>query len=196
MGAGRGEGREEVEDVGGGASASAPSAGSPSAREGQREGGRDPDRQPCPARGRSAPRPALQPALQLGRGRCKGPGPGAALGLPLGSGEQTPGGGRWCAWPVLSRLSPSQGDRDDRSYKQCRTSSPSSTGSVSLGRYTPTSRSPQHYSRPGTCPRGSFYPCEAALLAAFPLRVCVLLYAAGKTTDRVWGCRGGGELLS
>ncbi|GAB5570982.1 actin-binding LIM protein 2 isoform X9 [Prionailurus iriomotensis] len=40
------------------------------------------------------------------------------------------------------------GDQDDRSYKQCRTSSPSSTGSVSLGRYTPTSRSPQHYSRP------------------------------------------------
>ncbi|XP_057562578.1 actin-binding LIM protein 2 isoform X1 [Hippopotamus amphibius kiboko] len=41
-----------------------------------------------------------------------------------------------------------QGEQDDRSYKQCRTSSPSSTGSVSLGRYTPTSRSPQHYSRP------------------------------------------------
>ncbi|MBZ3890397.1 Actin-binding LIM protein 2 [Sciurus carolinensis] len=40
------------------------------------------------------------------------------------------------------------GDQDDRSYKQCRTSSPSSAGSVSLGRYTPTSRSPQHYSRP------------------------------------------------
>ncbi|XP_047574729.1 actin-binding LIM protein 2 isoform X9 [Lutra lutra] len=47
-------------------------------------------------------------------------------------------------------LSPTltEGDQDDRSYKQCRTSSPSSTGSVSLGRYTPTSRSPQHYSRP------------------------------------------------
>ncbi|XP_011382848.1 actin-binding LIM protein 2-like, partial [Pteropus vampyrus] len=43
---------------------------------------------------------------------------------------------------------PSQGDQDDRSYKQCRTSSPSSTGSVSIGRHTPTSRSPQHYSRP------------------------------------------------
>nr|XP_044985955.1 actin-binding LIM protein 2 isoform X14 [Jaculus jaculus] len=41
-----------------------------------------------------------------------------------------------------------EGDQDDRSYKQCRTSSPSSAGSVSLGRYTPTSRSPQHYSRP------------------------------------------------
>lgn len=56
-------------------------------------------------------------------------------------------------------LSSLQGDQDDRSYKQCRTSSPSSTGSVSLGRCTPTSRSPQHYSRPGTwrprlpCPR-------------------------------------------
>uniref|UniRef100_A0A3Q2H7V6 Actin-binding LIM protein 2 n=1 Tax=Equus caballus TaxID=9796 RepID=A0A3Q2H7V6_HORSE len=45
---------------------------------------------------------------------------------------------------------PTEGDQDDRSYKQCRTSSPSSTGSVSLGRYTPTSRSPQHYSRPGS----------------------------------------------
>nr|XP_044985953.1 actin-binding LIM protein 2 isoform X12 [Jaculus jaculus] len=43
-----------------------------------------------------------------------------------------------------------EGDQDDRSYKQCRTSSPSSAGSVSLGRYTPTSRSPQHYSRPGS----------------------------------------------
>uniref|UniRef100_A0A8C8YYK7 Actin-binding LIM protein 2 n=1 Tax=Prolemur simus TaxID=1328070 RepID=A0A8C8YYK7_PROSS len=48
------------------------------------------------------------------------------------------------------RQSCGEGDQDDRSYKQCRTSSPSSTGSVSLGRYTPTSRSPQHYSRPAT----------------------------------------------
>ncbi|XP_043429005.1 actin-binding LIM protein 2 isoform X16 [Prionailurus bengalensis] len=51
---------------------------------------------------------------------------------------------------VPDRQSCSEGDQDDRSYKQCRTSSPSSTGSVSLGRYTPTSRSPQHYSRPGS----------------------------------------------
>ncbi|XP_070118886.1 actin-binding LIM protein 2 isoform X26 [Equus caballus] len=51
---------------------------------------------------------------------------------------------------VGDRQSCSEGDQDDRSYKQCRTSSPSSTGSVSLGRYTPTSRSPQHYSRPGS----------------------------------------------
>ncbi|XP_057562580.1 actin-binding LIM protein 2 isoform X3 [Hippopotamus amphibius kiboko] len=50
---------------------------------------------------------------------------------------------------VGDRQSCSEGEQDDRSYKQCRTSSPSSTGSVSLGRYTPTSRSPQHYSRPG-----------------------------------------------
>ncbi|XP_036708369.1 actin-binding LIM protein 2 isoform X19 [Balaenoptera musculus] len=49
---------------------------------------------------------------------------------------------------VGDRQSCSEGDQDDRSYKQCRTSSPSSTGSLSLGRYTPTSRSPQHYSRP------------------------------------------------
>ncbi|XP_021115987.1 actin-binding LIM protein 2 isoform X6 [Heterocephalus glaber] len=51
---------------------------------------------------------------------------------------------------------PTEGDQDDRSYKQCRTSSPSSAGSVSLGRYTPTSRSPQHYSRPaGTASVGT-----------------------------------------
>uniref|UniRef100_A0A2K6GUZ6 Actin-binding LIM protein 2 n=1 Tax=Propithecus coquereli TaxID=379532 RepID=A0A2K6GUZ6_PROCO len=49
--------------------------------------------------------------------------------------------------PQLLSPTPTEGDQDDRSYKQCRTSSPSSTGSVSLGRYTPTSRSPQHYSR-------------------------------------------------
>ncbi|XP_047654120.1 actin-binding LIM protein 2 isoform X4 [Phacochoerus africanus] len=58
--------------------------------------------------------------------------------------------------PQLLSPTPPEGDRDDRSYKQCRTSSPSSTGSVSLGRYTPTSRSPQHYSRPaGTASVGT-----------------------------------------
>ncbi|XP_040821771.1 actin-binding LIM protein 2 [Ochotona curzoniae] len=46
------------------------------------------------------------------------------------------------------RQSYGEGDQDDRSYKQGRPSSPSSTGSVSLGRCTPTSRSPQHYSGP------------------------------------------------
>uniref|UniRef100_A0A7N5JYE7 Actin-binding LIM protein 2 n=1 Tax=Ailuropoda melanoleuca TaxID=9646 RepID=A0A7N5JYE7_AILME len=51
---------------------------------------------------------------------------------------------------AAGRPSCHEGDQDDRSYKQCRTSSPSSTGSVSLGRYTPTSRSPQHHSRPGS----------------------------------------------
>ncbi|XP_032251346.1 actin-binding LIM protein 2 isoform X15 [Phoca vitulina] len=51
---------------------------------------------------------------------------------------------------AAGRQSCHEGDQDDRSCKQCRTSSPSSTGSVSLGRYTPTSRSPQHYSRPGS----------------------------------------------
>ncbi|XP_034861272.1 actin-binding LIM protein 2 isoform X20 [Mirounga leonina] len=49
---------------------------------------------------------------------------------------------------AAGRQSCHEGDQDDRSCKQCRTSSPSSTGSVSLGRYTPTSRSPQHHSRP------------------------------------------------
>nr|XP_035960302.1 actin-binding LIM protein 2 isoform X14 [Halichoerus grypus] len=52
--------------------------------------------------------------------------------------------------PQVLSPTPTEGDQDDRSCKQCRTSSPSSTGSVSLGRYTPTSRSPQHYSRPGS----------------------------------------------
>ncbi|XP_067591099.1 actin-binding LIM protein 2 isoform X4 [Pseudorca crassidens] len=52
--------------------------------------------------------------------------------------------------PRLLSPTPPEGYQDDRSYKQCRTSSPSSTGSVSLGRYTPTLRSPQHYSRPGS----------------------------------------------
>ncbi|KYO45710.1 actin-binding LIM protein 2 isoform G [Alligator mississippiensis] len=42
------------------------------------------------------------------------------------------------------------GEQDDRSFKQYRTSSPSSAGSLGYGRYTPTSHSPQHYSRPGS----------------------------------------------
>ncbi|XP_038600766.1 actin-binding LIM protein 2 isoform X11 [Tachyglossus aculeatus] len=46
------------------------------------------------------------------------------------------------------RQSCGEGDQDERSYKQYRTSSPSSAGSISYGRSTPTSRSPQHYSRP------------------------------------------------
>eukprot|EP00070_Physeter_catodon_P041262 XP_028348156.1 actin-binding LIM protein 2 isoform X8 [Physeter catodon] len=58
---------------------------------------------------------------------------------------------------VADRQSCSEGDQDDRSYKQCRTSSPSSTGSVSLGRYTPTSRSPQHYSHPDTGVKDNIY---------------------------------------
>ncbi|XP_040191310.1 actin-binding LIM protein 2 isoform X7 [Rana temporaria] len=48
------------------------------------------------------------------------------------------------------RHSYGEGDLDDRSLKQYRASSPSSTGSVGYGRYTPTSHSPQHYSRPGS----------------------------------------------
>ncbi|XP_063780121.1 actin-binding LIM protein 2 isoform X6 [Pseudophryne corroboree] len=48
------------------------------------------------------------------------------------------------------------GDQDDRLLKQYRASSPSSTGSIGYGRYTPTSHSPQHYSRPaGTDPFGT-----------------------------------------
>ncbi|XP_012512201.1 PREDICTED: actin-binding LIM protein 2 isoform X2 [Propithecus coquereli] len=59
--------------------------------------------------------------------------------------------------PQLLSPTPTEGDQDDRSYKQCRTSSPSSTGSVSLGRYTPTSRSPQHYSRADTGVKDNIY---------------------------------------
>uniref|UniRef100_A0A8C0CV13 Actin binding LIM protein family member 2 n=1 Tax=Balaenoptera musculus TaxID=9771 RepID=A0A8C0CV13_BALMU len=59
--------------------------------------------------------------------------------------------------PRLLSPTPPEGDQDDRSYKQCRTSSPSSTGSLSLGRYTPTSRSPQHYSRPDTGVKDNIY---------------------------------------
>ncbi|XP_074085942.1 actin-binding LIM protein 2 isoform X2 [Macrotis lagotis] len=56
----------------------------------------------------------------------------------------------YISYSTGDRHSYGEGDQDDRSYKQYRTSSPSSTGSVSYGRYTPTSRSPQHYSRPVT----------------------------------------------
>ena len=101
------------------------------------------------------------------------------------------GRGGWWSRLSVHRLSSSQGEQDDRSYKQCRTSSPSSTGSVSLGRYTPTSRSPQHYSRPGTCPHPSQLrlPPEPVLLVAFPLRSLSL-------TLRNWrkDGRGDGEL--
>ncbi|XP_034628725.1 actin-binding LIM protein 2 isoform X11 [Trachemys scripta elegans] len=50
--------------------------------------------------------------------------------------------------PQLPSPTLTEGDQDDRSFKQYRTSSPSSTGSLGYGRYTPTSHSPQHYSRP------------------------------------------------
>uniref|UniRef100_A0A674HXW6 Actin-binding LIM protein 2 n=1 Tax=Terrapene triunguis TaxID=2587831 RepID=A0A674HXW6_9SAUR len=50
--------------------------------------------------------------------------------------------------PQLPSPALTEGDQDDRSFKQYRTSSPSSTGSLGYGRYTPTSHSPQHYSRP------------------------------------------------
>ncbi|KYO45706.1 actin-binding LIM protein 2 isoform C [Alligator mississippiensis] len=52
--------------------------------------------------------------------------------------------------PQLLSPTPTEGEQDDRSFKQYRTSSPSSAGSLGYGRYTPTSHSPQHYSRPGS----------------------------------------------
>lgn len=86
----------------------------------------------------------------------------------LRSGKQTLSGGGWAVLgSVLTRRFSSQGDQDDRSSRQCRTSSPSSAGSVSLGRYTPTSRSPQHYSRPGTWPHGSFDPPGSRVSCCF-----------------------------
>ncbi|XP_053560143.1 actin-binding LIM protein 2 isoform X1 [Bombina bombina] len=58
--------------------------------------------------------------------------------------------------PQLLSPTPTEGDQDDRSIKQYRASSPSSTGSLGYGRYTPTSHSPQHCSRPaGTQPYGT-----------------------------------------
>ncbi|OCT99293.1 hypothetical protein XELAEV_18005080mg, partial [Xenopus laevis] len=58
--------------------------------------------------------------------------------------------------PQLLSPTPTEGDQDDRSLKQYRASSPSSTGSLGYGRYTPTSHSPQHYSRTaGTLPFGT-----------------------------------------
>ncbi|XP_035403131.1 actin-binding LIM protein 2 isoform X8 [Cygnus atratus] len=55
------------------------------------------------------------------------------------------------------RHSYGEGDQDDRSFKQYRTSSPSSAGSLGYGRYTPTSHSPQHYSRPDTGIKDNIY---------------------------------------
>ncbi|XP_041435321.1 actin-binding LIM protein 2-like isoform X4 [Xenopus laevis] len=52
--------------------------------------------------------------------------------------------------PQLFSPTPTEGDQDDRSLKQYRASSPSSTGSLGCGPYTPTSHSPQHYSRTGS----------------------------------------------
>ncbi|XP_064420176.1 actin-binding LIM protein 2 isoform X5 [Latimeria chalumnae] len=52
--------------------------------------------------------------------------------------------------PQLLSPTPTEGDQDDKSSRLWRASSPSSTGSLGYGRYTPTSRSPQHYSRPAT----------------------------------------------
>ena len=108
-------------------------------------------------KGVSAPRPAPCLALQKCLAVAGTPSWGqveSASGARRVEGGRVGRGGGWSRLSV-HRLSSSQGEQDDRSYKQCRTSSPSSTGSVSLGRYTPTSRSPQHYSRPGTCPHPS-----------------------------------------
>ncbi|XP_040275089.1 actin-binding LIM protein 2 isoform X6 [Bufo bufo] len=53
----------------------------------------------------------------------------------------------YISYSTDDRHSYGEGDLDDRSLKQYRASSPSSTGSIGYGRYTPTSHSPQHYSR-------------------------------------------------
>ncbi|XP_072717905.1 actin-binding LIM protein 2 [Ciconia boyciana] len=59
--------------------------------------------------------------------------------------------------PQLLSPTPTEGDQDDRSFKQYRLSSPSSAGSLGYGRYTPTSHSPQHYSRPDTGVKDNIY---------------------------------------
>ncbi|NP_001087805.1 actin binding LIM protein family member 2 L homeolog [Xenopus laevis] len=56
----------------------------------------------------------------------------------------------YISYSADDRHSYGEGDQDDRSLKQYRASSPSSTGSLGYGRYTPTSHSPQHYSRTGS----------------------------------------------
>ncbi|KYO45707.1 actin-binding LIM protein 2 isoform D [Alligator mississippiensis] len=56
----------------------------------------------------------------------------------------------YISYSADDRHSYGEGEQDDRSFKQYRTSSPSSAGSLGYGRYTPTSHSPQHYSRPGS----------------------------------------------
>ncbi|XP_075713696.1 actin-binding LIM protein 2 isoform X2 [Rhinoderma darwinii] len=62
----------------------------------------------------------------------------------------------YISYSADDRHSYGEGDLDDRSIKQYRASSPSSTGSIGYGRYTPTSHSPQHYSQPaGTEPFGT-----------------------------------------
>ncbi|XP_019408865.1 PREDICTED: actin-binding LIM protein 2 isoform X7 [Crocodylus porosus] len=55
----------------------------------------------------------------------------------------------YISYSADDRHSYGEGEQDDRSFKY-RTSSPSSAGSLGYGRYTPTSHSPQHYSRPGS----------------------------------------------
>ncbi|XP_075050521.1 actin-binding LIM protein 2 isoform X9 [Mixophyes fleayi] len=56
----------------------------------------------------------------------------------------------YISYSAENRHSYGEGDQDDRLIKQYRTSSPSSTGSIGYGRYTPTSHSPQHYSIPAS----------------------------------------------
>ncbi|KAE8629080.1 hypothetical protein XENTR_v10000348 [Xenopus tropicalis] len=56
----------------------------------------------------------------------------------------------YISYSADDRHSYGEGDQDDRSLKQYRASSPSSTGSLGYGRYTPTSHSPQHCSRTGS----------------------------------------------
>ncbi|XP_041435322.1 actin-binding LIM protein 2-like isoform X5 [Xenopus laevis] len=56
----------------------------------------------------------------------------------------------YISYSADDRHSFGEGDQDDRSLKQYRASSPSSTGSLGCGPYTPTSHSPQHYSRTGS----------------------------------------------
>lgn len=123
--------------------------------------GRDSAPGPAQAWGSVKPHPVLQvyPGRQRGF-HLAGPVKPARWAGGAEAGAVGGGRGRCGLHPRLPahQLPSFQGDQDDRSYKQCRTSSPSSTGSVSVGRHTPTLRSPQHCSRPGTRALGLFRP--------------------------------------
>nr|XP_006008061.1 PREDICTED: actin-binding LIM protein 2 isoform X4 [Latimeria chalumnae] len=93
--------------------------------------------------------------------------------------------------PQLLSPTPTEGDQDDKSSRLWRASSPSSTGSLGYGRYTPTSRSPQHYSRPELPPAGTQSLCTrgCSILPKHPsptstFRHCYIPFFKGSESGR------------